>query len=75
MPTFILTAKLTMPLNGGMRIEKGQQFEVNLPWNHQPFDSIQSRDAVIRRLALEGIDIKGHESCLSKANFDVRDIK
>ena len=52
-----------------MKIEKGQQFEVNLPFSHLPFDSIGSKDAVLKRLALEGIDIKGHENILSSAFF------
>ena len=69
MPKFELTAKVNIPLGGGMKIEKGQQFEVNLPFSHLPFDSIGSKDAVLKRLALEGIDIKGRENILSSALF------
>ena len=31
MSAFILTPKVNIPLNGGMKIEKGQTFIVNLP--------------------------------------------
>ena len=74
MPKFELTAKVNIPLNSNMKIEKGQTFEVNIPWAHLPFDSIQSRDCVKKILSLQGIDIKGHESILSKAYFDIKKI-
>lgn len=75
MPAFQLTARYNQNLNDGMRIEKGQTFIVNVPWAHLPFDSIQSKDLVKRRLALEGFDIKGHEySILSSSFFDFKQI-
>jgi len=74
MPKFILTAKYNQNLADGMRIEKGQTFEVNLPWSHLPFDSIESKSRVKQRLAIEGYDIKGHESILCSAMFDIKKI-
>lgn len=40
-------------------------FEVNLPFGHMPFDSIDSKSRVTKILELQGFDIKGHESILS----------
>lgn len=74
MPKYLLTAKYTQNLADGMQIEKGQRFEVNLPWAHLPFDSIESKNKVKQRLALEGYDIKGHESILSGSMFDFKKI-
>lgn len=74
MSTFLLTAKVNIPLSGGMKIEKGQVFEVNLPFGHIPFDSIDSKSRVTRILELEGLDIKGHESILSGGFFDYKKI-
>lgn len=74
MSTFLLTAKVNIPLSGGMKIEKGQVFEVNLPFGHIPFDSIDSKSRVTRILELEGFDIKGHESILSGGFFDYKKI-
>lgn len=74
MSTFLLTAKVNIPLSGGMKIEKGQVFEVNLPFGHIPFDSIDSKSRVTRILELEGFDIKGHESILSGGFFDFKKI-
>lgn len=74
MSTFLLTAKVNIPLNGGMKIEKGQTFEVNLPFGKIPFDSIDSKSRVTRILELEGFDIKGHESILSSGFFDYKKI-
>lgn len=74
MSTFLLTAKVNIPLSGGMKIEKGQVFEVNLPFGHIPFDSIDSKSRVARILELEGFDIKGHESILSGGFFDFKKI-
>lgn len=74
MSTFLLTAKVNIPLNGGMKIEKGQVFEVNLPFGKILFDSIDSKSRVTRILELEGFDIKGHESILSGGFFDYKKI-
>ncbi len=74
MSTFLLTAKVNIPLSGGMKIEKGQTFEVNLPFGKIPFDSIDSKSRVTRILELEGFDIKGHESILSGGFFDFKRI-
>lgn len=75
MPKFILTARYNQSFHDGMRIEKGQTFEVNLPFTHLPFDSIQSKECVKKRLAIEGFDISGHEySVLSKGFFDYQKV-
>lgn len=74
MSTFILTAKVNIPLNGGMRIEKGQTFEVNLPFGKLPFDSINSKNQVSRIMNLQGFDLKGRESILSGGYFDFKKI-
>lgn len=74
MPHFVLTAKVLMPLNNGMRIEKGQKFEVDIPWAHLPFDSIQCKDLVSTQLRLRGFEIKGHESYLSGAYFEFKKV-
>lgn len=70
MSKFILTAKVNMPLNGGMRIDKGQTFEVNLPFGQLPFTSIDNKARVNHILNLHGFDLKGHESYLNGAYFD-----
>ncbi|MBM6673870.1 hypothetical protein [Marseilla massiliensis] len=72
MSTFLLTAKMNIPLNSGMRIEKGQVFEVNLPFGHLPFDSIDSKSRVTKILELQGFDVCGHESILSGGFFDFK---
>lgn len=74
MSKFILTAKVNIPLNGGMRIDKGQTFEVNLPFGKLPFDSINSKGQVSRIMNLQGFDLKGHESILSGGYFDYKKI-
>lgn len=70
MSKFILTAKVNMPLNGGMRIEKGQTFEVNLPLCQLPFTSIDNKYRVNKILNQHGFDLKDHESYLSGGYFD-----
>lgn len=72
MSAFLLTAKVNIPLGSNMRIEKGQMFEVNLPFGHLPFDSIDSKSRVTRILELQGFDIKGHESILSGGFFEYK---
>jgi hypothetical protein len=74
MSKFILTAKVNMPLNGGMRIDKGQTFEVNLPFGQLPFTSIDNKARVNQILNLQGFDLKGHESYLSGSYFDFKKI-
>lgn len=74
MSVFLLTAKYKIPLNNNMSIEKGQVFEVNLPFGKMPFDSIASKDRVIKALEYRNIDIKGHESYLSGSYFDIKKI-
>ena len=56
MSKFILTAKVNMSLNGGMRIDKGQTFEVNLPFGQLPFTSIDNKARVNHILNLQGFD-------------------
>lgn len=64
-----------MPLKGGMKIEKGQTFEVNLPFGvATPFGSIESKAAVQKILGLQNFDIKGHESYLSGGYFNFKKI-
>lgn len=72
MSTFLLTAKMNIPLNSGMRIEKGQVFEANLPFVHLPFDSIDSKSRVTKILELQGFDVCGHESILNGGFFDFK---
>lgn len=72
MSTFLLTAKMNIPLSSGMRIEKGQVFEVNLPFGHLPFDSIDSKSRVTKILELQGFDVCGHESILNGGFFDFK---
>lgn len=74
MSKFILTAKVNMPLNGGMRIDKGQTFEVNLPFGQLPFTSIDNKARVNYILNLQGFDLKGHESYLSGGYFDFKKV-
>lgn len=74
MSKFILTAQVNIPLSGRMKIEKGQTFEVNLPMNRLPFDSIDSRNRVAQIMSLQGFDIKGHESILSGGYFKFKKI-
>ena len=74
MSKFILTARVHMPLNGGMRIDKGQTFEVNVPFGQNPFSSIENKDRVNRILSLQGFDLKGHESYLSRGYFDCKQV-
>lgn len=74
MSAFVLTPKIRIPLNDGMKIEKGQSFIVNLPFGHLPFDSIDSRSRVTKILQRDGFDIKGHENILSGAYFDFKKI-
>lgn len=63
-----------MPLNGGMRIDKGQTFEVNLPFGQLPFTSIDNKARVNHILNLQGFDLKGHESYLSGGYFDFKKV-
>jgi hypothetical protein len=72
MSQFQLTAKFDISFNGGMKIHKGQTFFVNLPFGRLPFDSINSKEAVTKRLELEGFNIKGRESILSSGYFDFK---
>jgi len=73
MATFILTPKCNIPLSKGMKIEKGTlPFIVEIPTNHLPFDSIDSKNRVKACLMARGIDISGHESILSGAYFDFK---
>ena len=72
MPKFELTAKMNLPLSGGMKIERGETFEINLPFGRLPFDSIDSKSRVSKILELQGFDIKGHESYLSGGYFDFK---
>ena len=72
MSQFQLTAKVNIPLSGEMRIDKGQTFFVNLPFGRLPFDSINSKEAVIKRLELEGFEVRGKESILSTGYFDFK---
>lgn len=74
MSAFVLTPKVNIPLHGGMRIEKGQSFIVNLPFGRLPFDSIDSKSRVTKILELNGFDIKGYESILSGGFFDFKKI-
>lgn len=75
MSKFILTAKVNMPLNGGMRIDKGQTFEVNLPQGTAtPFGSINCKAEVQRILGLHGFDMKGHESMISGGYFNFKKV-
>ena len=74
MSKFILTAKVNMPFNGGMRIDKGQTFEVNLPFGQLPFTSIDNKARVNQILNLQGFDLKGHESYLSGGYFDYKKV-
>lgn len=74
MSTFLLTAKMNIPLSSGMRIEKGQVFEVNLPFGKVPFESIECKNCVTRALEQKGFDISGHESILSGSSFDYKKI-
>lgn len=74
MSKFILTAKVNMPLNDGMRIDKGQTFEVNLPFGQLPFTSIDNKARVNQILNLQGFDLKGHESYLSGGYFDYKKV-
>ena len=74
MPLYVLTAKATMSLNNGMRIEKGMKFEVNIPFAHLPFDSISSKSIVQKQLGYRGFDFTGHESYLSGGFFDYKKV-
>ena len=74
MSKFILTAKVNMPLSGGMKIDKGHTIEVNLPFGRLPFDSIDSKSRVAKLLELQGFDIKGRESYLSGGYFDFKKV-
>lgn len=75
MPTFQLTARYNQNFRDGMIIEKGHTFLVNIPFAHLPFDSIQCRNLVRRKLELEGYDVSGHEfSVLSGSFFDIKKI-
>ena len=74
MSKFLLTAKLNMPLSSGMKIEKGQTFEVNLPFGQLPFTSIDNKARVNYILNLQGFDLKGHESYLSGGYFDFKKV-
>lgn len=72
MSQFQLTAKVNIPLHGGMRIDKGQTFFVNLPFGRLPFDSINSKVAVIKQLELKGFEIRGKECILATSFFDFK---
>lgn len=73
MATFILTPKCNISLSKGMKIEKGTfPFIVEIPTNHLPFDSIDSKNRVKACLMARGIDISRHESILSGAYFDFK---
>lgn len=72
MSQFQLTAKVNIPLSGGMRIDKGQTFFVNLPFGRLPFDSINSKEAVIKQLEFRGFEVRGKESILSTGYFDFK---
>ena len=74
MSKFILTAKLNLPLSGGMKIEKGQTFEVDIPFGQLPFASIDNKARVNHILNMKGFDLKGHESYLSGSYFDFKKI-
>lgn len=74
MPKYLLTAKVTLPLNDGMRIEKGMRFEVNVPLAHLPFDSVASKYRVQKQLMVKGFDFAGHETYLSGGFFDYKKI-
>lgn len=72
MSQFQLTAKLKIPVSGGMHIDKGLTFFVNLPFGRLPFDSINSKEYVIKQLELKGFDVRGKESILSPSCFDFK---
>lgn len=74
MASFLLTAKINIPVDNGMKIPKGQTFVVNLPFTGLPFDSIKSRDAVVKILSLNNYEVKNHWTCLSGAFFDYKKI-
>lgn len=75
MSKFILTAKTNYSFSNGMRIEKGQTFEVNLPFAQLPFTSIKNKELVKQCLAREGFsDLKGHESILDGWLFDYKKV-
>ena len=75
MATFILTPKCNIPLKHGMKIEKGTlPFIVEIPTNHLPFDSIDSKNRVKMSLMARGIDIYGRESILSGSYFDFKKV-
>ena len=57
MSQFQLMAKVNIQLSGGMKIDKGQTFFVNLPFGRLPFDSINSKEAVIKQLELRNFNI------------------
>ena len=61
MSQFQLMAKVNIQLSGGMKIDKGQTFFVNLPFGRLPFDSINSKEAVIKQLELRNFNIKRSE--------------
>ena len=72
MSQFQLMAKVNIQLSGGMKIDKGQTFFVNLPFGRLPFDSINSKEAVIKQLELRNFNIKVHENILGTNYFEVK---
>lgn len=75
MPTFRLTAMVNMPLNKGMKIEKGWTFDVELPFNALPFNSLDSKARVIKALDRAGFEpdlFKNHESFISGSFFSYK---
>ena len=75
MPIFRISPKVTIPLNGGMRMERTiRPIEVPVPFGTRPFDSVANRNRVKTRLAAHGYDFTGHESYLTQGFFDVKQI-
>ena len=72
MPTFRITPKVTIPLNGGIRMERTcQPIDIPVPFGTRPFDSVANKERVKSILAARGYDFTGHDSYLTQGFFDV----
>lgn len=75
MATFRITPKMTLPLDGGMKMEKTcPPIDIPVPFGTRPFESVANKERVKSILSLHGYDFSGHESYLSPAFFDVKQI-
>ncbi len=77
MATFVLTARHDIDRLGGLRIDRGQQYTINInmmgitPYNL--FNNSRCRDALIQQFRMNGIDVPSSDTGIySKGTWDIK---